>query len=622
LLQSNQDPQQVITQRLAGSASAGFAPQSAPGQPVYLQTLTPSSQPLYANLPVRRAVHFGHAGGHQSPFSPAQPPINSPLGAHQMRTNALIRPNGPGMAPEIVLQNDFRRVSGLTSDVFRQLETVERMFDTIGVPADALQRPGEMLVRVLDPRLLGPAGAEAGAKYLAEGAARPALGPQCVQFVEILKRPGQTLGLYIREGDGSHCIDGVFVSRIAIDSPVRHSGLLKVGDEILAVNLVDVGHMSLDDVVLLMSIPRRLLLTTRSSLSPIVSMNSWRNTERASEPSSRQPVVILKSGMDTNLDESRRTELGPVQRRLLDGVASLVGGASSIEVTGDEIVVDGHLVVYEDPYGRIGLRPREESGWSNAAAGLLPVTSSVGALPIIVNQQPLSYDSSGRLQLTRAHIHRPPSALAGSMLSRSGSLSAAGPLGSALALHHPSLFSNRPLMPSRLNELSSATRLGLQPTLSDYFLDRLQRPASRLSQLSVAAAAAGNSRRRYLGNNAQGQLPHSMSSQGLATMIRRRASVHGPPAGRSRSRAALTSYDASCSDSELAWAQLPVRPASALGVPRPYPSLPMNTYESGRASSMSLRCQSLPRSRQAPLPDFRYNSNTNYGKQNRLLDYS
>ena len=55
-----------------------------------------------------------------------------------------------------------------------------------------------------------------------------------------MKRPGQTLGLYIREGNGMDRTDGVFVSRIALESAVYSSGCIVVGDEILAVNLVDV----------------------------------------------------------------------------------------------------------------------------------------------------------------------------------------------------------------------------------------------------------------------------------------------------------------------------------------------------------------------------------------------
>lgn len=86
-----------------------------------------------------------------------------------------------------------------------------------------------------------------------------------------MKRPGQTLGLYIREGNGLDRSDGVFISRIALESAVYNSGCLKVGDEILAVNMVDVTRMSLDDVVIIMSIPRRLVLVTRQRKAGTVS---------------------------------------------------------------------------------------------------------------------------------------------------------------------------------------------------------------------------------------------------------------------------------------------------------------------------------------------------------------
>jgi len=54
----------------------------------------------------------------------------------------------------------------------------------------------------------------------------------------VLKRPGQSLGFYIREGNGVDRADGVFISRIAPGSVVERNGLLRVGEEIVAVDAV------------------------------------------------------------------------------------------------------------------------------------------------------------------------------------------------------------------------------------------------------------------------------------------------------------------------------------------------------------------------------------------------
>ena len=121
-----------------------------------------------------------------------------------------------------------------------------------------------------------------------------------VQLVEIVKRPGQTLGLYIREGNGADRQEGVFISRIALESPVYNSGCLRVGDEVLAVNLVDVTRMSLDDVVIIMSIPRRLLLTTRSRRG----VRQPQHQPNRHEPKPPPVVVLKKDYEEEPLDDS------------------------------------------------------------------------------------------------------------------------------------------------------------------------------------------------------------------------------------------------------------------------------------------------------------------------------
>lgn len=128
-----------------------------------------------------------------------------------------------------------------------------------------------------------------------------------IQTVEIFKNPGQTLGFYIREGNGVDRQEGVFISRIQAGTVAESNGLLHIGDEILSVNNVEVGRMSLDDVVILMSIPRKLMLRIRCKKNC--------NKKNASCPSLAEkdnpPVVVLKKGhvrasSDTQLEMTEK----------------------------------------------------------------------------------------------------------------------------------------------------------------------------------------------------------------------------------------------------------------------------------------------------------------------------
>jgi len=126
-----------------------------------------------------------------------------------------------------------------------------------------------------------------------------------LQTVEIIKQPGQTLGFYIREGNGINRWTGVFISRIAPGSVVAANGVLHVGDEILSVNGVDVTHTRLDDVVVLMSIPKRLVLdirVPRPACGDARCANAacgMRSAQFYDDPTpAQQPVVVLKSGFN------------------------------------------------------------------------------------------------------------------------------------------------------------------------------------------------------------------------------------------------------------------------------------------------------------------------------------
>lgn len=80
----------------------------------------------------------------------------------------------------------------------------------------------------------------------------------------------------------------------------------QVGDEILAVNLVDVTHMSLDDVVIIMSIPRRLVLAIRQRRGSR-GANSPVPTSLNRPEQKPPPVVVIKRDLrDEDVDELDR----------------------------------------------------------------------------------------------------------------------------------------------------------------------------------------------------------------------------------------------------------------------------------------------------------------------------
>lgn len=93
--------------------------------------------------------------------------------------------------------------------------------------------------------------------------------------IELRRKPGETLGFYIRQGDGWEREQGIFVSRVVLGTDVDVFELLRVGDEIVKVNKVDVRTMTIQDVSALMQMTRRLILTVKV-LTPVTAMAAKR----------------------------------------------------------------------------------------------------------------------------------------------------------------------------------------------------------------------------------------------------------------------------------------------------------------------------------------------------------
>ena len=116
-----------------------------------------------------------------------------------------------------------------------------------------------------------------------------------IRKIEIIKVPGQGLGFFIRKGNGWDKKEGVFISRVTLGSMVDINGLLHAGDEVLEVNRVNLKGFPLEDVALMMQIPDKLILTTRSvffeqSRSRSVD-SSTRLTDSSEEQLQKAPVL-------------------------------------------------------------------------------------------------------------------------------------------------------------------------------------------------------------------------------------------------------------------------------------------------------------------------------------------
>ena len=125
-----------------------------------------------------------------------------------------------------------------------------------------------------------------------------------IRDVVIIKNSASPLGFFIRQGDGVFKKNGIFVSRIAQGSFVDVNGLLEVGDEIIAVNQVDIEGFNLDDVVRMIQIPRKLILTISTS-GLLTERDSSIEEADGSSATSKNPEKTTSKGFKIKTKDSQ-----------------------------------------------------------------------------------------------------------------------------------------------------------------------------------------------------------------------------------------------------------------------------------------------------------------------------
>ena len=133
-------------------------------------------------------------------------------------------------------------------------------------------------------------------------------GQFIIRNVPIVKSSSSPLGFFIRQGDGLFRKQGILVSRVTKGSFVESNALLQAGDEILAVNHVDVEGFSLDDVVRLIQIPRKLILKIKTSAFSIKRSSSVGEASSSLTFNNKRAEKVASKGFKFKSKESRAND--------------------------------------------------------------------------------------------------------------------------------------------------------------------------------------------------------------------------------------------------------------------------------------------------------------------------
>ena len=121
--------------------------------------------------------------------------------------------------------------------------------------------------------------------------------------IDVLRSTDDEVGISLRKGDGWEREEGIYVSRISLGSVFDQYEILRVGDEIVQVNKVDVKRMRADDVVHLMHIPEKLSVTVKM-LTPF----SKKRIERSGMEELKKDRFVAQNTTTTTRSKNQRKQ--------------------------------------------------------------------------------------------------------------------------------------------------------------------------------------------------------------------------------------------------------------------------------------------------------------------------